>query len=232
VRDEWTARLPEETGALFRASEARFETCYGMLSVVLDEALGLRAKGDLCRASAEAGICGELFANLAGRLVGALNALESHTRHFGTQPTVAPLEPTSFRGETCRRSSAWNSVLHRVLFSSRSRWFHKLQTLREIIVDLDAGFGAVAEELSESAAIDPAGAWASLEAMHDDLNTCLRELVVMLKCFLRALPEDQVAVFRSCVEPATSVQYFGESWPAPWRQIGGTAGGRGSSKMP
>ena len=206
VRDEWLARLTEEKDSLFRSSESRFETFYKMLSVALDEALSLRQQGDLLRARAEARMCSTLYEALAARLIEALAALESHTRHFGTQPAVAPLDSNFFRGEAPRRASAWSNVLHRVLFGSRSRWFHKLQTLREILADLKIEFQAIASDLSEGTSIEPAQGWESLETLHHDLNTCLREAVVMLKCFLRALPAEQVKPFRATLEPAPDAQ--------------------------
>jgi hypothetical protein len=200
VRDEWLARLPEEKDTFFRASVARFDSCYHMLSVALDEALCLRQQGELARARAEADICSALYQNLAARLLEALGALETHTRHYGTQPAVAPLDPDYFRGEATRRASAWNTLLHRVLFSERSRWFHKLQVLREILADLSGEFRTVAADLSQGTSINPARGWDSLEALHDDLNTCLREAVVMLKCFLRAIPAEQVKPLRATFE--------------------------------
>ena len=231
MRDEWLARLPDESDAFFRAAEAHFETCYGMLSVTLDEALDMRQQGELCRARAEAGICSALYQNLAARLLRGLQALESHTRHYGTQPAVMPLEPGYFRGGASRRSSTWNSLLHLVLFGSRSRWFHKLQTLQEIIADLAIEFRAAAQELSEGTAIDPAGRWESLESMHDDLNTCLREIVVMLKCFLRVLPADQVKPFRGWLDPAVDAQYPGTNSLNLDGRFSGTLGSGVSSKM-
>jgi hypothetical protein len=201
VRDEWLARLPEEKEAFFRTSVARFDSCYQMLSVALDEALSLRERGELSRARAEADICSALYQDLAARLLEALGALETHTRNYGTQPAVAPLDPDYFRGGASQRASAWNTLLHRVLFSGRSRWFHKLQVLREILADLSGEFRTLAADLSQGTSINPAQGWDSLEALHDDLNTCLREAVVMLKCFLRAIPEEQVKPLRATLEP-------------------------------
>lgn len=231
VRDEWLAQLPEDSDCFFCAAEAHFETCYGMLSVALDEALRMHMRGELCPASAQAGICGALYENLAARLLQALAALESHARHYGTQPAAAPLEPGYFRGWASRRSSAWNSVLHFVLLGSRSRWFHKLQTLREIIADLAVEFGAAAEELSEGMSVDPVRRWESLEALHDDLNTCLRESVVMMKCFLRALPADQLKTFRSRFDPALEAHHWGVVSLHLAAGFPGTLARRVSSKM-
>ena len=204
VRDEWLARLPEEKDALFRSSEARFESCYRMLSVTLDEALCLRHQGDLARAREEASVCSALYGNVVARLAEALAALESHTRHYGTQPVVAPLEPDFFRGEASGRAAAWNTMLHHVLLSGRSRWFHKLQTLQEILAGLSREFHEAAGDLHQGTSIEPARQWELLESLHDDLNTCLREMVVMLKCFLRALPGEQVQPFRGALEPVAA----------------------------
>ena len=50
-----------------------------------------------------------------------------------------------------------------------------------------------------------------MDAAHYDLNTCLRETIVLLKSFLRALPEDQVGGFQKSVE---------ESWKAAATETG------------
>ena len=42
VRDEWLSRLTVDKEEVFRAAEARLEVSYLMLSVTLDETLGLR----------------------------------------------------------------------------------------------------------------------------------------------------------------------------------------------
>jgi hypothetical protein len=95
-----------------------------------------------------------------------------------------------------------------VLFAGRSRWFHKLESLQRIVQDLRDEFCAAAAELSAGIAIDPAAEWEALEAIHDDMNTCLREIVVMLKCFLRALPAEEVSSFQQGLESGAETKHL------------------------
>ena len=48
----------------------------------------------------------------------------------------------------------------------------------------------------------PESHWASLDALHFDLNTCLRETIVVLKSFLCHLPAEQAEQF----DPMTQIQ--------------------------
>ena len=45
VKDDWRAWLPEEKNKVFRACVEQLEVSYGMLSVSLNEAIGLRQAG-------------------------------------------------------------------------------------------------------------------------------------------------------------------------------------------
>jgi len=202
VRDEWLARLTTDQEQVFRAAEARLEVSYLMLSVTLDEALGLRRQQELARARAQTRMCGALVEKLSLRLLEASRALESHARHYGTHPVVAPLDPDTFRRLESQRAAGWNALLHGVLFAGRARWFHKLETLQRIVQDSCDEFCAAAAELNAGTTVDPAEEWGALEAIHDDMNTCLREMVVMIKCFLRALPAEEVTPFRQRLETA------------------------------
>ena len=201
VRDEWLACLTTDKEQAFRAAEARLEVSYLMLSVTLDEALGLRRQQELASARAGTRMCGALIEKLAARLLESSRALELHARHFGTHPVVAPLDPDTFRRLESKRAAAWNALLHGVLFAGRARWFHKLETVQGIVQDSCAEFCAAATELNAGTTVDPAGEWGALEAIHDDMNTCLREMVVMIRCFLRALPAEEVPTFRQRLEP-------------------------------
>jgi len=42
--------------------------------------------------------------------------------------------------------------------------------------------------------------WDTLERAHFDLNTCLREAIILLKSFLVVLPDDQLSSFESALE--------------------------------
>jgi hypothetical protein len=61
---------------------------------------------------------------------------------------------------------------------------------------LAVGFQNAAEELSQNDSLRPDFDWEFLDATHYDLNTCLRETVVILKSFLHALPERQLSHFQ------------------------------------
>jgi hypothetical protein len=196
VQEDWLAQLTEEKGTLFGSSVMHLETSYGMLSVALNEAFVLREEGMLVRARAETAICGQLCGQLAQRLLHSLQSFEAHTRHFGTVPAVAPLETTFFRSEQARLAATWNELFHHVLLGGRARWFHKLRTLEDVVGGLESQFCAASEEIADGTCLEPALRWESLDVLHFDLNTCLRETIVMLKCFLRALPHDQVQDFR------------------------------------
>ncbi len=206
VREDWLAWLPAEQDRLFEGSVALLEAPYAMLSVTLDEAFSLREKGALVHAREQAAVCADLFDRLAGYLLGTLRALEDHGRHFGTLPNVAALNPKFFRGTTAQHISRRSGLLHRVLFSSRSRFFFKLRALVETVEHLREQFRDAAQELADGASVHPGADWLRLDILHYDLNTCLREIIVVLKSFLCALPGEEVQPFRR------KLQAFGR-WP-------------------
>jgi len=195
VRADWQAWLPAEKDRLFGAAVGELETCYAMLSVALDEALGLRSRGHLNCAREEAGVSAELFHRLAMRLLTALRAVEEHGRHFGTLPSIAPLDPQFFRGGTAQRIARRNHLFSKILLSTRSAFFHKLRDLADIIEELDGEFHEASEEITAGSSVQPVADWQVLEVRHYDLNTCLRETTVLLKSFLCALPNEQVQRF-------------------------------------
>jgi hypothetical protein len=216
VREDWLAWLPEEKVGLFEATSEELEAFYRMLSVTLNEAFALRAQGTLVQAREQAGISADLFDRLAAPLLAALRALEDHGRHFGTLPNVAALNASFFRGETAQRMARKDSLLHRVLFSSRSRFFHKLRALAETLEEIRVEFREAAEEIAYGASVHPAAHWEALDMLHYDLNTCLRETIVMLKSFLCALPNEEVQPFRqkllaSWLLPTQGARVFGDS---------------------
>ena len=204
VCDDWLAPLPEEKHKLFDSTVAAFEASYSMLSVALDEAFALRRKGTLVRAREQAAVSADLLDRLAARILAALAALEEQARHSRTLPRVVPLNPGFFRGKTAQRTAGWNSLLHRVLLSNRSRFFSKLRALREVVGELVREFREVADEIADGASVHPEVRWQALDCLHYDLNTCLRETVVVLKSFLRALPAEEFEAFHRKLEaPAT-----------------------------
>jgi hypothetical protein len=180
---------------LFDAVVHRWETFYAMMSVSLDDALSLRARGELVRARQQVSISADLLARLAASLVGACGVLSLRGRHISNVPNVAPLNTDNFRGETAQTAASWNEFLHRVLFASRSRYFQKLRILSETLQNLAREYNDAADDVATGATVKPGDSWDKLECLHYDFTTCLREAEVLVKSFLRALPGEQLEAF-------------------------------------
>jgi hypothetical protein len=209
VKEDWRARLPEEKSEVFCSYVHTLESTYGMLSVSLNEALELRGEGRLAKSCQAVQVTPELCIRLTGPLTALIRILGEHARHYGTVPNTAPLDAANFQSLRGKRSARISGLLSRVLLSQRTQFLHKLGTLQEMVEDLGKDFCASAQELSEGLSTDPAISWKIVDAAHYDLNTCLRETIVLLKSFLRALPEDQVRGFQKSVA---------ESWGAAVRE--------------
>ena len=199
VKEDWRARLPEEKSKVFCAFVHALDSTYGMLSVSLNEALELRAEGRLAESCQVVGVTPELCIRLTVPLAALIRILGEHARHYGTVPNTAPLDPTNFQSIKGQRSARLNGLLSHVLLSQRTQFLYKLGTLQEMVEDLGKDFCASAQDLKEGLSTDPAVSWKIVDAAHYDLNTCLRETIVLLKSFLRALPDDQVSGFQKSV---------------------------------
>jgi hypothetical protein len=195
VPEDWLAALPREKSHLFDAVVRDWECSYAMMSVALSDALSLRARGELVCARQQVSIAAHLFTRFAGALISACNTLSDRARHVIDLPLVEPLKTEFFRGDTAQSAASWNGLLHHVLFGGRSRFFHKLRILSGTVEQLDREFEQAAADISDGITIQPSVAWQSLDSVHYDLNTCLREAEVVLKAFLRALPAEQLAAF-------------------------------------
>jgi hypothetical protein len=88
-----------------------------------------------------------------------------------------------------------------VLLTRRSQFLQKLSALSELVEELGMSFNNTVEELGEAANVDAQDYWEMTDSTHFDLNSCLREVVILLKCFLLALPASQLTEFQ-----ATSVE--------------------------
>ena len=196
----WLGRLPAEKAAVYEPSVRELETGYSLMSFALDEGLRRSQAGELRMAREAAQLCGGLAERHAAVLCGALRTMERRSRHFGELPEVHPLNAGTFRGEAAQTASKWNALLHKVLFSARARWFHKLHTLEEIVWFTQEIFLETAGELADGISLAPKQAWAQLEATHDDWNTCLQETTILLKCLLDTLVADEVEVLRGELE--------------------------------
>jgi hypothetical protein len=195
VPEDWLAALPREKGHIFDAVVREWECSYAMMSVALDDALSLRARGELVCARQQVSVAAQFVSRFAATLIASCDTLADRARHVSDLPIVAPLKTQFFRGDTAQSAASWNGLLHHVLFGDRSRFFHKLRILSGTVEQLEEEFDQSASDISDGISIQPGTAWEALDAVHYDLNTCLREAEVVLKAFLRALPQEQLAAF-------------------------------------
>jgi hypothetical protein len=192
VHQDWRAFLPEAKAGFFYAHANELENAYLMLSVALDGALELRQRGQSVMAFQTAEVTPELCDRLVLRLSSVLHAMRQQARHFGIVPNLAPLEAANFRTERAQRAARFSSLMSHVLFSERSQFIHKVSTLEQIVEEVGESFIEAAQRLEAGESEDPSEFWHALDACHFDLNTCLRETLVLVKSFLVVLPEEQL----------------------------------------
>lgn len=199
VRDDWSAWLPDEKEKFFHRNTQELESNYTMWSVSLDEAIRLRIAGQSGKSLLAVGVSSELCRCLTEPLAALLRALSEHAKHYGTIPNAAPLDPENFRGQRGRHSARMSALLNRVLFSRRFQFLHKVSTLGEMVEDFGKDFRDAALDLAEGATANQGGIWEEVDSNHFDINTCLRETVVLFKSFMIVLPADQLSAFRKIV---------------------------------
>jgi hypothetical protein len=173
------------------------ETSYAMFSVNLDEAIGLRRNGRIVKAQQALTVTPALCKRLADPLANLLRAMLSHAKHFRVTPNLSPLDPENFHQAKSRRAASFNGICSRIFLSQRSQFLHKISTLLELVENLNEACSRATEELNASSSFRPEQEWDLLDASHYDLNTCLRETIVLLKCFLLALPDEQLSDFNA-----------------------------------
>jgi hypothetical protein len=197
VKDDWRARLPQEKEQFFRDSVRQTETSYNMLTVSLDEALALQQSGQSLRANEAVSVIPKLLEYTVRRLTVTLSAMEGHTRQHGTVPNVAPLNTENFQ---TTQSEELVRMRNSTAPAIQSRFLYKLSILSELIDNLSADFFRVASKIvAAEATAAPDKLWQALDEIHYDLNTCLRETIVMMKSFLMVLPQDEFEIFKESV---------------------------------
>ena len=137
-----------------------------------------------------------LFDRLAVRVGHVIRTIKDHGVPFWDSAEREALSPSNFRGATAQRVSLMNNLLAKVLFRERTRFFHKLYSLDEIIEELQKEVRAIVAGISEGASEFPEQAWQQLEVLGYDLNTCMGETTVILKSFFCALPPEELETFR------------------------------------
>ena len=199
VRDDWSAWLPDEKQKFFTRNTQELESNYTMWSISLDEALRLRREGQSGKSLLAIGVSSGLCRLLTEPLTALLRALSEHAKHYGTIPNAAPLDPENFHGQKGRHAARMSGLLNRVLFSQRFQFLHKVTTLGDMVEDLAKDFRDAAHDLAEGASANSGSKWDEVDSNHFDINTCLRETVVLFKSFMIVLPADQLPAFRKTV---------------------------------
>lgn len=196
VREDWFAWLPNEMDRLFDATRGELESSNIILNITLDEALCHCESGELERAREYCDVFLDLFDRLAQDLGLVVRTIKDHGSHFGTLPHVSSLSSSNFRGGTAQRISTMSALLAKAVFSSRTRFFHKLNSLEEIIKDLQRETRSIVVKVDQGTPSFTQKAWRELEIRGYDLNTCLGETTVVLKSFFCALPPEELEPFR------------------------------------
>jgi hypothetical protein len=196
VREDWFAWLPNEMDRLFDATRGELESSNVIVSITLDEALSLCERREFDRALEYCEVFADLFDRLAQRLSLVIHTVKEHGSHFGTLPKVTPLSSSNFRGATAQRISTMSALLAKAVFSSRTRFFHKLNSLEEIIKDLQRETRLIIAKAEQGSPLNADRAWRELEIRGYDLNTCTGETTVILKSFFCALPPEELGSFR------------------------------------
>ena len=101
-------------------------------------------------------------------------------------------EVSNFRTERAQRAARFSSLMGHVLFSERSQFIQKISALEQIVEELGDLFVEAVGQASLADSEARCVSWQALDASHFDLNTSLRETLVLLKSFLVVLPEEQL----------------------------------------
>ena len=199
VQEDWCAWLPQQKAQVFSTFVQELETIYNMLSVALNEALELRHARMLTKSYRAAAMTPALCDRLAGHLSAVLRSLGEHAKHYGTVPNTVSLDPSNFHGPKEQRTARMSDLLSRVLLTRRHQFLHKINTLAEMTGDIARDFQLAVDNLSTGVSVHPDNDWLVMDNAHYDVNTCLREAIVLLKSFVRVLPEDQLPAFQRTV---------------------------------
>lgn len=203
VRKDWRAELTSDKDKAFRYGIELIEPLHYMFGVALNDAIGLRNNGNLDLAREQV----RVTINLCHRCVESLSALlltlERHARHFGTLPSVEPLDSENFQGEAARSRARMSFTLSMVLWGQQSLYLHKVKDLGRLISDQDELYAVTAERVAGGYSVFPKFDWDVLDGVHYDLTTAVSEAKILLKCFLVAVPEGEVRHFHRQVASAT-----------------------------
>jgi hypothetical protein len=227
VAVDWRGELPKARLHTFEAYIKEFEASYLMFSISLDEAISLHESSWLSKSFQVVGLTSELCAGLTTSLENMLRSLAQHCRDKGTHPTVAPLHPSDFSSVWSKLMASRSLIWHSALPTRKAQFQNKIRSLRSMIRHAGQDLCAVAEALAiEGIVFDNPDSWVVMDRAHFDLNTCLRESFILLKCFLRVLPDNELEGFQKNVSRAPRLySHRHASRPMP-QAVGKASGGQ------
>ena len=196
VSEDWLAWMPDEKRQLFDVTRKELETSNFILCMTIDEAFQLCKDERWDTAHDRIDIFAGLFNRLAVRVLHVIRAIREHGSHFGTLPNAEPLSSANFRGSSAQKIARTSSLLAKVVFGQRSRFFHKLYSIDEIVGGLQAEMRAVVTDGSTEDSECQDQTWKLLEVLSYDMATCMGETTILLKSFFCALPAEELAAFR------------------------------------
>jgi hypothetical protein len=200
VLQDWAAALPREKLHLYDATVRRWELSYAMMSVALDDAFTMRSCGKVVFASQQLTIAGDLLHRFSQLMISSFDSLVTCGRRSHDFPAVEPLHTEFFRGSTGQWAASWSGLVHHILLGDRPRFFHKLRSLSSMIEKLQSEFDAVSEQIARGGNPEQS-TWLTIDYLHYDFNTCLREAEVVLKSFLRNLPPEETERLAGNLDP-------------------------------
>jgi hypothetical protein len=197
---DWRGELPIAQRHAFEAYTEEFEGLYLMFGISLDEAISLHESSWLSKSFQVVALTSELCAGLTTSLENMLRSLAEHCRENGTNPTVAPLHPSDFSNVWSKLMASRSLIWHNALPTRTAQFQNKIRSLRSMIRHARQDLSTVAEALAiEGIVVDSSDLWAVMNSAHFDLNTCMRESFILLKCFLRVLPDVELRAFQENV---------------------------------
>jgi hypothetical protein len=190
--EDWRSPLPEEIERLYQSVVRELSTAYDMAGITLDEAIEARLDGRLVAAREQARFAAELLQRVQERLLHTLAQLGRFGglwfRDAAALPEVNPVMSIYFRGAEARRVAKWHAGLHWLLIASWPQFANKVRALKRLVRGLTGNFRESALDIADGTCVSPLESWEELEVLHHDFNTCLQEVIILLKSVFLVLP--------------------------------------------
>jgi hypothetical protein len=197
VEVDWLGGMPAARMQAFQTCTKGLEASYHMFSISLDEAISLQESSLLMKSFRVVPLTSELCAGFSTSMETMLRSLAEHCREHETNPSVAPLNPSDFRNFWSRCLAFESSIWHAALLTRKAQFHNKIRSLRWLVRHARQDFCTAADAVAiEGMVGDSSNSWAVMDRAHFDLNTCLRESFILLKCFMRVVRDEDLPAFQ------------------------------------